>query len=343
MVYLLPTSDQIDLSGQVADYLCAEFPVSRLRRDTSVRYDLAHWQHLVAYGFIGLGVDEAHGGSNVAVTDEALIFRQLGRALVSPAILASAVAARIAIARGNDAVAAGLIDGSRRAGLAFEREAGSAHAGLYLIDSEAADFVLVATTGKLRLFSGDALNCESADSFDDGVSLQRAMDPPDVPILEAGGDSPFTTQFVLFCAAQLVGISEHARDLTLDYAKIREQFGRPIGSFQAIKHRCADMEIRSQVALAQFYRAAVTCRDNAADSAFHAAASFRLASRAALQNAAAAIQLHGGIGFTAECDAHWLLKRAHLLNMLNISPLAGVNAFLHAPLAMASAREASHV
>jgi alkylation response protein AidB-like acyl-CoA dehydrogenase len=341
MVYLLPTSDQIDLTGQVADYLCAQFPLARLR-DTSVRHDLAHWQSLIEYGFTGLGVDEATGGSNLAVTDEALIFRQIGRALVSPAILASAIAARIAAAQGNAAVAAGLIDGSRRAGLAFARELGSADAGLYLVDSEAADFVLVATTGTLRLFPGDAFDCEPADSFDDAVSLQHATEPSEVPILEVGGDNPFITQFVLFCAAQLVGISENARDLALDYAKIREQFGRPIGSFQAIKHRCADMEIRSQVALAQFYRSAVTCRDNAADSAFHAAAAFRLASRAALQNAASAIQVHGGIGFTAECDVHWLLKRAHLLDALDISPLAGVNAFLHAPLAVAAAREADH-
>lgn len=341
MVYLLPTSEQTELTVHVADFLAAQFPLSRLR-DTTAHHDIGHWQSLIEYGFTGLGVDEVVGGSNLPLTDEALVFLQIGRAVVSPAIMATAIAARIAATNGNVALTKGLVDGSLRAGLAFAREPGSADAGLFLVDSEAADIVLVATTGNLRVFKSDAFECTVVDSFDDAVSLQQAHEPSETPILEVSGDNPFIRQFVLFCAAQLVGISEHARTLAVDYAKIREQFGRPIGSFQAIKHHCADMEIRAQVALAQFYRAAVTLSDNATDSDFHAAAALRLAARAALQNASAAIQVHGGIGFTAECDVHWLLKRAHLLHALDISPLSGVDAFLHAPLTQAEVQEAGH-
>ena len=105
-----------------------------------------------------------------------------------------------------------------------------------------------------------------------------------------------------------------ARDMAVTYAKDRKQFGQPIGSFQAIKHICADMAVRCEESASQLFYAALSLRDGTADAAVEIPAAAFIAARAALENAAAGIQVHGGIGMTAELDAHWFLKRAHVLD-----------------------------
>jgi hypothetical protein len=120
----------------------------------------------------------------------------------------------------------------------------------------------------------------------------------------------------LLLAAQLLGLAEGALDVAADYAKLRHQFGQPIGSFQAIKHRCADMKVRVQVLGALVLMAALSEHEGRSDAAAQIAAARLLASRYALENAAAGIQIHGAMGFTAECDAHLFLLRAHLLENL---------------------------
>ena len=104
-----------------------------------------------------------------------------------------------------------------------------------------------------------------------------------------------------------------AADLAVDYAKTREQFGRPIGSFQAIKHHAADMAMGVEQVSALIDMAAIALRDGHDDARFQLAALARLAPRVALANARTGIQIHGGIGFSAEADAQLYLKQAHLL------------------------------
>ena len=97
---------------------------------------------------------------------------------------------------------------------------------------------------------------------------------------------------------------------------MREQFGQPIGAFQAIKHRCADMGVAAFAASAQVTMAAACLAEHAPQTPTELAAAVRIAVKSAQANAAAAIQVHGGMGFTAECDAHRYLKRAHVLARL---------------------------
>ena len=120
----------------------------------------------------------------------------------------------------------------------------------------------------------------------------------------------------LLLSAQLLGIAEATRDLAVSYAKVREQFGRPIGSFQAVKHHCANMAIAAEALSSLLDVAAVSARDERDDAAFQIAALRLLAPKAALANARTCIQVHGGIGFSAEADAHHYLKQAHLLRQL---------------------------
>jgi len=116
------------------------------------------------------------------------------------------------------------------------------------------------------------------------------------------------------------------------YAAIREQFGKAIGSFQGVKHPCADMAVRSAVARSQLYFAACAFDAGAADLAFHVGAAKRLADGAALDNARSNIQVHGGIGMTDAANPHLLLKRAHLLQF--VAPIATA-VLLETPLASA--------
>jgi alkylation response protein AidB-like acyl-CoA dehydrogenase len=119
--------------------------------------------------------------------------------------------------------------------------------------------------------------------------------------------------FQLLAAAYALGTADAARDMACAYALVREQFGKPIGSFQAIKHICADMAVRAAVARSQLYFAACALDESADDAAYHIAVAKRLSDRAALDNARANIQVHGGIGMTDEAAPHLCLKRAHLL------------------------------
>ena len=115
-------------------------------------------------------------------------------------------------------------------------------------------------------------------------------------------------------SAQLLGIAEASHELAVEYAKGREQFGRAIGSFQAVKHILADMFVRLEVARAAVYAAGATLDDPGVGDVARAVASAKLvAGEAALRNARACIQVHGGMGYTWEVPAHYYLKRSWVL------------------------------
>jgi alkylation response protein AidB-like acyl-CoA dehydrogenase len=121
---------------------------------------------------------------------------------------------------------------------------------------------------------------------------------------------------LLLLSAFAVGIAEATRDMAVEYAKIREQFGRPIGSFQAIKHICADMAIRCEAAVCQTAFASLVLAEGRDGLAFHTTSSKLVAAASAVKNASQNIQVHGAIGFTAEADPHLFLKRAHVIEQL---------------------------
>jgi alkylation response protein AidB-like acyl-CoA dehydrogenase len=128
----------------------------------------------------------------------------------------------------------------------------------------------------------------------------------------------------------LVGMGEAALDLIVEYAKVRETFGRPIGTYQAVRHTCADMAVRLEAARAQLWYAATAAKEDRADAPVHIDAAKHLANETAMQCVDANIQLHGGIGVTDEHDAHLLLKHCMLLTRLFGSKRALLKDLLHA-------------
>jgi len=114
-------------------------------------------------------------------------------------------------------------------------------------------------------------------------------------------------------AAEQLGIIEAVRDMSAAYAQVRTQFGKPIGSFQAVKHRCADMAVAAYATIGEVFQAALLVDAGTEDAGFHAATAYVLATNGAKVSTADNIQNHGGIGFTWEQDSHLFLKRALLL------------------------------
>jgi hypothetical protein len=119
---------------------------------------------------------------------------------------------------------------------------------------------------------------------------------------------------VLACADAVGGI-QRTVEMSVDYGKVRHQFGKPIGSFQAVKHRCADMAVRAEMARSATIYATVSVRDGAADADFQVSVAKLLCANAYIQNSADNVQNHGGMGFTWECDAHLYVKRARSFDL----------------------------
>src|SRR5262249_20848880 len=136
----------------------------------------------------------------------------------------------------------------------------------------------------------------------------------------------------LAVAAMQVGVAERALDLIVEYAKVRETFGRKIGTYQAVRHPCADMALRAEAARCQLWSAAAALRERRSDAHAHLDAAKHLANRAAVVNADVDIQLHGAIGVTEEHDAHLLLKHGLLLARLFGSKRTLLARLLHAEL-----------
>ena len=154
--------------------------------------------------------------------------------------------------------------------------------------------------------------------IDETVSLTAASLPGSVVAEIRAPELVLAAQ--VMAAGMLCGTLEASRDLAVDFARTRVQFGRPIGAFQAIKHRCADAALGAEIAYAQSWNAAHAVAAGAADAEFRARAAKWLAGDEALKAARFDIQAHGGMGFTQEVDAQRILKRIHVLHQMFGNP-----------------------
>jgi alkylation response protein AidB-like acyl-CoA dehydrogenase len=311
MVDLLPDPEQRQIEESVAAFIIAEFPIDRLRGGETRNRDRALWQRMARLGWFGLGIPEAAGGVGLGLAEEALLFRACGRALVTPSLLACVLAAHVALEADDQARLDALVRGERCASFALPL-LGSRPAKLLLLDAQPDDLVLLLDPGGARLMEASDLGVQDAlDPFDGTLSLCQVDNPGAGP----AAASQIGRRTDLLVAALLVGVAEAARDMAVAYAKDREQFGQPIGAFQAVKHQCADMAVRCEAAGAQLVFAACAERDGIGDHE-GPAQTLLVARDAALRNTAANIQVHGGLGFTAECHAQLFMKRAQVLAQL---------------------------
>lgn len=315
---LLPSDDQQQIVDTIKDFLRNEAPVDRLREFGAIgNPDARLWPQLGELGFFALGLPEDKGGVGLSAAEEMLAFQQFGYHLVSPAIFGLVLGARIAAFVGDDDLRDELLTGGLKVGLANSRGAAAGPQDYHLLEAEDADWILLVTEAEAGLYPRDAFDgITRVDSTDSVLILERAnlVGSPRVSI-PADVDNIHDRALMLI-GAYAVGIGEGARDLAVDYAGIREQFGQPIGAFQSIKHICADMAIRSEAALCQASFAALVMDEGSPDTPFHATASKIVACETAVMNAADCIQVHGAFGFTSEANVHHYLKRAHFADMM---------------------------
>jgi alkylation response protein AidB-like acyl-CoA dehydrogenase len=306
IIDLTPSDDQRMIEDGVRGFLQDRLPVERLRdvQNHGGAAERSLWGELSGLGLFGLGSAEQDGGLGLGLAEEALVARALGHALASPIMLAQLAAPHFATGAG---LRAALISGAAKAAFANDLGDGVAH----LIDGDGADQILLLSPQGAMLLPRSAVGeAQSVAGIDETVAFARVSLPSDLP-----ARFPATDRTSLLISAYLTGIAQATTSTAVDYAKTREQFGQPIGAFQAIKHLCADMASRAAAAEAQCFYTAVAF-GNGLDDASEVAAARMLAARAAIENAKANIHIHGAMGFTADCDAHLFLKRAHLMALL---------------------------
>jgi alkylation response protein AidB-like acyl-CoA dehydrogenase len=318
MIDLLPSVEQQQIVDSVVEFFARTLAVARPRAG-SRRISADTWKEIAALGWFGLAVAEEDGGAGCSLVEEMLVAREFGRHVASPALCATMLSAHVAACTGSHTLLEGILNGELRVGLANALPGGNGPAlQVHLLDADGANLVLYWNETGMGLRERSAFApITVVDSFDEAVHLERAMAPDGAPSAWVSVQrSRLPQRAALLICAQLLGVAEAAKDDAVAYARVREQFGQPIGAFQALKHECAEMAVHCEAAYAQTFFAALAENSVLADAAFQRAAAGLLATEAALSNARANIQIHGGIGFTSECNAHRYLKRAHLLGQL---------------------------
>ena len=322
---LLSTPEQDQIVESVRALLAGAAPLRPIQDQAAPSNwaETALWRRMAELGWFGLGMAGAEGGVGYTIAEELLMFREIGRQVAPGPILATALAARLASLAGERSVASALLDGTLTAGLGEICGPGAGgpplNGELVLWDSSPGGFVLVADDRAAALYEVDGLKgFQVVECMDRsvGLALASATDLTPVVTLSAGVD-PIAQRAIVLAAATLAGNAEATTEMSADYAKVREQFGRPIGAFQAVQHRCADMVLRAESAWSLAVLAGLGLDESGIELPdYSVSAAKALAGTAALENARANIQNHGGMGFTAEYAAHLYLRRAHVVDQM---------------------------
>jgi alkylation response protein AidB-like acyl-CoA dehydrogenase len=291
-----PNADQLALANEIEGSLDSVLPLARVHR--SYVEDAATWSSLEEIGVFGISRSEAEGGSGLGAVEETLIVTALGRRLVAPAILATIGAAQAPL----DEHAARLRGQRVAAGYRHDQR-------ILIVADDATKFALVRNTADAELHEWHAA---ASRPVDDRLWLGALRETSALGETLARFEAAQLLRLRLLDAAALAGIAQAALDMGVAYAGIRQQFGRPIGSFQAVKHHCANMAIAARCARDQATFAAVALDEKRDDAALQIECALYVAGSAALENAGKNIQIHGGIGFSDEADPHLFLKRAQL-------------------------------
>jgi alkylation response protein AidB-like acyl-CoA dehydrogenase len=300
-----PSQEQNDLKDGIANFCASRCSVVELRRiDEAGGFDLALWRDLADLGVFQLMVAEAKQGLGLGVADAVLVFEALGERLVPGPLVFTQLAA-------------GLIDGAMSGecvvgGLDLESNRQTPHLIEY---KEQLDALLLLRDDGVYRVDPNELRGSSALPLDPLTPVFHAEALPEGDkIADADRAQRLRLEGMSLVAAELLGITEATLEIALAYAKEREQFGRVIGAFQAIKHLLADMFARQELVRASVYAAGATLDDPSVGDVEQAVRGARLlAAEAAVKNARTCIQIHGGMGYTWEVPDHYYLKRAMVL------------------------------
>jgi alkylation response protein AidB-like acyl-CoA dehydrogenase len=349
------SEDQEELRRTVRAFLDAKSPESAVREqmETDAGFDTAVWKQMAEQlGLQGLHIPEEFGGSGYSYVELGVVLEEMGRSLLCAPFFSTVVlAANTLIHSGDDAAKAkylpGIADGSTVATLAFTEPSGKwDESGItleatksgegyslsgtksFVIDGHTANLILVAarTAAGVSLFAVDAdadgltrTALSTMDQTRKQAKLEFAGTPAELIGTDGGGWdvlSKVLDLVVVGLAAEQVGGAQKVLDMAVEYAKVRVQFGRPIGSFQAIKHKCADMLLEVESAKSAAYYGLWCAAEMNDELPSVASLAKAYCSEAYFHASAENIQIHGGIGFTWEHPAHLYFKRAKSSELL---------------------------
>lgn len=350
-------SEADELRQAVREFLEVSSPSRRVRdlMSSAQGYDQSVWHQMACeLGLHGIAVPEQFGGAGAGMSELAVVLEEMGAALLCAPFFSTVAFATQAILCSGDTAAMsdylpGFVDGSRTATVILNGGLGAwdprdvtltaradatgfrihGDAG-FVLDGHIADVVLAAanTSAGTSLFAvsanSDGLTCEPLSTLDRTRKVAR-LQFRDVParLIGADGDAAAglarTSDLAIAAlAAEQVGAAQRCLDMAVGYAKERIQFGRAIGSFQAVKHRCADMLVLVEGARSAAVHAAESA--DSSDLAVAASVAKMACSEAFLQVALDNMRIHGGIGFTWEHDAHLYVRRAKATELIFGSP-----------------------
>lgn len=322
---LLPDSDQAAIADTFRQFLEDKLPLQRLQQTTeSAARDQDYWSEMAQLGWFGIALEEHMGGAGLSAAEETLLCIAAGKQLVCPTLIATMLAARLAATAGDQILASRIIAGEHSIllGIPLQGASLSVHGctGNALVlgrgpEQNLENYLLVVSqdTSALMRCSADVPMHEHS-SIDNTLSIARiALDQLPIEVCLDDKSADVYRHGQLLTAAMAVGMAERVKELSVDYASEREQFGRAIGSFQAIKHYCAEMALRCEAALSLLTQACLELGEKSSAASFDVPAAKLLACDAAIKNAEHAIQIHGAMGFTREMPIHHFLKRAHVL------------------------------
>jgi alkylation response protein AidB-like acyl-CoA dehydrogenase len=328
---LTSAAEQRDFRSGVRRFLVDRSSEADVRRlaDDPRGYDPDVWKQLAAeLGLPGLLVPEEHGGQGLTMVETVIALEEGGRALLSSPLLATAVLAPLALTDVVDAGAllSGVADGTTLLALALDDDPehpvtadGSTLTGrkVTVLDAHIADRLLVVVAGSVYDVASNDVRLTTTRTLDLAISLST-VDLAAAPAVLLGSVDVVRLRALaaLATAAHLVGVGAAALDLAVDYAKTREQFGKPIGSYQGVKHLVAEMHARLESARAAVAAAAVVAVTRPDELQEHASVAKAWCANAMVRNTEDCIQVMGGIGFTWEHPAHLFLRRAKVYELL---------------------------
>ncbi len=342
-MYFDLTDEQQAIRSTAREFLAARYKSERIRElaESETGFEQSDWEEMAELGWPGLALPEEWGGQGLGIVDLAVLFEEMGYALAPSPLLSTTVAGLALATNGSDEqkekllrpLAEGKVRGTpalcdagtpATPGL-FEMEAKPDGDGVVLdgekvlvMDAASADFLLVATADGCRHIverDADGVTVSAERSIDltrrlHSVRFDGVRVGPEAT-LEGGQEEylPILWRACVAIAAESTGIAQRTMEMAVEYAKDRQQFGRPIGAYQAVSHRCAQMLLETENSRSAVYGAAWAADAEPESLPLAASMAKAYASDAGWRVPDASIQVHGGIGFTWEHDLHFFLKR----------------------------------
>jgi alkylation response protein AidB-like acyl-CoA dehydrogenase len=324
------------LRDSARKFFAGECPIAEVRHlmETETAFDATLWSKLAEQGYTGITFPEEFGGVGLGIVELALLMEEAGRALLpgpffSTVALAGSVLDNVAIRDQKKKYLAPICRGEAHSTVAFlEIEGGWDPADLrlnavngklkgeklFVPDAAVADWIIVVARNGVFLVDAKAPGIRIEPML--GMDLTRKLysvqfdDAPAEKLGETASLSRALDIATVALAAETVGGMQRTLDITVEYAKTRKQFGKPIGIFQAVQHQCADMYLETESSRSAVYYAAWALQQHAPDAAAYVSIAKLYTSDASRTVGNRGIQVHGGMGFTWENDLHLYYRRA---------------------------------